>query len=932
MDEYRDLDKVLASYDAQQISNGMRAVLEAKKRTMLKMRSTFNPALMDKWGFLPASTATMKRVDRDLLLDYLQINVDANIDSLSDVSMGFMSAEELGHQYLQDTYSEYTVNSRTFSYSDGYIYKYVTSQNVGGMLQLTTYKLPTEAVLLPLLSAYDTVTIDTFSEYLVYIDPDGYMVEVGITYKLYQVTIVKDADGIITTTIYETTIIGNVVEGVVVEGTTTTTTTIVTSQVVGTVYVAPEYLYIGTTDKYDTFIENMISTYSGTYSTSIAGWTTSGTYNKVYGILTPPPTYYDDSAYLITINYSYTSTVTIVDSTTLNVDVVVTASSHPETNSLVEAYEKTRIDTLMQAAAKAEFSNLVVYYTLVGNTYIYYVEPAIASGFLVDVELPTMPIFSLKVGGVLTDNPKMQIALRTMGMTGREFDESLTNGALKYASLGFMFDPNQDNPLTTKLMFETFYHLSSQVMEESAKTTASTAGFVMSYESLSIEVKSTHIIGYVIGTVGTIGKYTSEISTYMVEEQVADIEGGFSSQTVTKVRRIYRKQVETNVYIELNISSLTVTHTYSGTSSTSFKSTNGNYMDLGRIPLLREVLRKLPFNEYLETLQMSMALFVYSSVTVEYKWYQSGLFQFVMLAVAIGAAVYTGMQSINAWSAVFAGTATVTTTLVLGTVATIGAIAGAILAVAAFIGVDLGTFGDALKVIAIIGAVAAVSNLTITMMNTPASTAGVGAATLNGASTELSATANTLIEQGSLNLGTKFQALASEMYELSSQFSITSMGSLGIGEALSPVMSTVESNLANILTTSNIPSVAIPTVSTSMADVLMATFEEYGVTPVLKVVDKVGDIVSQIKSMQDQRELNDMAEDLKKMQDMRDLAQAELDALRETQGRALMLAPVSIDTMYDRLCQMPDPMLGMTDMHASLTVGVETTMEQMIWV
>jgi len=453
-----------------------------------------------------------------------------------------------------------------------------------------------------------------------------------------------------------------------------------------------------------------------------------------------------------------------------------------------------------------------------------------------------------------------------------------------------------------------------------------TVGLKMQFEGLVVTVSSGYSISTIAGTIGNVGTYAREQVEYTISELNPHHMGKSSSYVdVTKVKRIYRKQLNDQYYSEIVLDDLLVHHSYAGTSDVSTRnsyvftrSPYGTAAEIGRLPILREVLIKLPFASYLELLQSSLVLFVYTSITVTTKWYQSGFFRFVLTVVAVAIAVLS-------W-----GAASAASYSLLSVVAAVGATAGAILAVASLAGIDLGVVGDILQVVAIVAGVATLVSSSISYVNSLSTqTSTISASATAGAETARQ------LGQRATQLGSSYGPLASKvatsLEELASDASVASEGFVSTGaELLSPTMTTFN----DVVSSMNSYSIVAPEVTQAFNSAIDEVFANSTLDIMLEgigVVNKTAKTVSSIDNFIHRNELNNIKRDLEALQEQANKAQEELAKVKNAKAQALMLAPQDIETMYDKMTQTPNPMVGIENLYENLTMSTGYNMEQMMW-
>lgn len=965
MEEYNDLDKTLLLYDAQNISNGMGAVLEARKHTMFTMKTTMNDNLMKNLGFDTTTTAALKRVDNDLVLFDLQDKYGEDVNRIISSDIGLATIEEMGHMLLQDIYPDYTVDGREFLHNDGFIYRYAVGVEIGGgLIEAECYKRPTSDDLKADLGAsYDKLDILSFSDYPIETSSGIYEIEISFNYIEYTVTITVDDGNTIEESSYVTTTLNGVESGTVIDNGVITTTTIVKLIKTAVEYVPIELLYIQGSNTSYGFIFTIEDEHEGTHTgLSVGGykhveqqWSGSSPV-ATYGLGTPPSTdwrdlgEYEDNPFgpveYSEINITYSSDVNIVPISTTEVDIIINSITidNPEYISLEESivdWEKARIGALIHETYKELYEGIVVIFEKEGNQHIEIIDGVTAQGCLVDTPMSVLPIIPLKIGRSFVSDRNTRVALRDMGMVGDEFNKSLRDKEVRYASLGFMVDVDDDSDSVTRLMYHTLEHLASEGQslfgasgrgkgkEDTEVSEYEPRGFKIEFEGMVVTLTANFKTEVKWGTIGDVATYTKSTEPYTATYTKTS---GFETTTRSeeRLRRIYRRQENKYYYTEITLESFTVNHSYRGTSSYTTRKNSSHDGMILRIPIIREVVRKLPFIDYVYILQMSMVLSVYTKVTIKTKWYQSGIFSFIMAAVAVGIVVVTAGSGTAALGAIFAGDATMAT--VLTAVAFIGAVAGAILAVAGVVGVDLGVVGDVLQVLAVLGAVAALTSSTLNYMNELSKQAATVTTTAK-ASSEVAAQG--ILESSNQASNGLWVDLKRMFDDIVFQGDLAANGFIETGtELLSP---TVKSTQDVINTAASNMSSGLPKLPIVNGPYTPVPQPPQPATPLqlvnkgLGLAGKAAKIINDIDGMFEQRKLANMHKDLIALTEKAELAKKELEELEQSRGQALMLAPNEIENYVDRLCSIPDPYAGMGDLHAQLVTNINVDTSTVMW-
>jgi hypothetical protein len=166
----------------------------------------------------------------------------------------------------------------------------------------------------------------------------------------------------------------------------------------------------------------------------------------------------------------------------------------------------------------------------------------------------------------------------------------------------------------------------------------------------------------------------------------SDSDEGTSSPGQSSVMTL-RYQGSTTTYKEIQIIDFSQTYTISGNKiTTTFDNTSGQTQLL--IPL--QVFNGLDFKEWCAIYETGLSFLVFSAKTVHVSWYQTGLFRFIMIIVAMILMIIPGTQGAGMTLMQFATSVAIMVAVIyvanwiavqIG--GTVGAIIGAIVAVVA---------------------------------------------------------------------------------------------------------------------------------------------------------------------------------------------------------------------------------------------------------
>ena len=236
------------------------------------------------------------------------------------------------------------------------------------------------------------------------------------------------------------------------------------------------------------------------------------------------------------------------------------------------------------------------------------------------------PIIPLKVNGsIVGSTTKQDVTLGKLGLSGDDFKSSLRDNDLNSAFLIFGMPITDTSVAGRKFIFESLYSLISTTTT-SGKFGNTRETLRVRFSTLSIETRLDVETKLVVGSIGPVGTYTHELFSTPYE----DCDGEGSCVTRYNYHRRYRKQADSVYYQEITIWGAETNYTVAGYTFTA------NILDKKCIiPVSRQVLFKLDFITTCSVLEKSMQFMVFLKKTVKVKWYQTGIFQFVLMIVAV---------------------------------------------------------------------------------------------------------------------------------------------------------------------------------------------------------------------------------------------------------------------------------------------------------
>lgn len=217
---------------------------------------------------------------------------------------------------------------------------------------------------------------------------------------------------------------------------------------------------------------------------------------------------------------------------------------------------------------------------------------------------------------------------------------------------------NGNDPLINKYLFEYFHGVYTSLPRSNVQTDfdsiedAYINGMAKTGTTIVIKdkVHTTRIsfgtMWYTdkVGTVGKVGDVTKEIKT----TKLSTYKGTWF--TTSQHTHIFRKQLTATIYRELHVANLTSTQeVVNGRTTTAVKDDENLIM-----PLDRGILSK--FNNRDKVLLVSKSIhIIFNTVkVVKKKWYQTGLFNVIMLVIAVAISIFTYGAGTGLYAAVVA--------------------------------------------------------------------------------------------------------------------------------------------------------------------------------------------------------------------------------------------------------------------------------------
>lgn len=300
---------------------------------------------------------------------------------------------------------------------------------------------------------------------------------------------------------------------------------------------------------------------------------------------------------------------------------------------------KSQVDSVVAQANNAAINDAeyVIFDYSNGTDGIGYVLRNAVPGLFKNTAVSAYPLIPLKKNfTMINDSTNRQVLMNRFGFQQGDFDESIESSQVHTAYLAFSLKLLDTNEYAVKGLYHTFRDVvSPRVPGE--------YNFDVSFDEIAFRFRANVEVEYREGWISQVGEYSSETSSYYTYHE--DDVGGYVTQEHRKVE--YRKQETDSTYVAVIVTDAESSYQVQGGARVV---TDDLFSDDCRVPLFFYVLDKLPFIDYLGILERSFTLIAYVQQTIKLKWYQSGFFKFIMSAVGLVLAIYTGNPYLVAFS------------------------------------------------------------------------------------------------------------------------------------------------------------------------------------------------------------------------------------------------------------------------------------------
>lgn len=642
-----DPEKIYKSVMRDVLSNGpkgSRAVMSSLARHIIDNKSLFHSKYLETLGYEPTVNAKYLNIDTDLVKDYIESNTADIVQSISSARYEAPNASEYMLYHLQSNYNDLDLALREFTGLDGKRYKFLTTTVVSSaLIEATCYRISSE-----------TVSEHAFE--------NGYTVDIiyedietisGLKYWKYRDT---------------------------------------TGQVR---YASVEYLYLNVEGIDYQAIEYILSEWN----------------NKIYsrtGTMTN-----DDGTTHTTWNLTAKSKIYLDSDGKINVEVSKVSIDYParyRSQYYVEAVNGAMIDikkeiedSIKQYMANSSEKLIATYIDSnnIQKIIIASVSEELVSGFI-DVE--AYPIIPLKSNYAFTkDTRERKAVLNKIGMTGSDFESSLSNSSVKHASIMFTIRLDSNDSISNRYIYNLLDNLASTTVVGNKGGAVTTHNVQIKFQGVDLTTKIGMTTQIKSGAIGNIGEIVGLNGTESYTVRDPDAYGDVYKEK-NRTIKILRKQINELYYNEIIIRNASSAWRIEGYA----KGGNlfGNEPENCVLPLIKTAMYGFNLEDSLYMLGKSLSIVAVSITEIKTKWYQTGFFKFVMIVALIAITILTagtaGAAAASAYTAAYgAGAATLavaTTAATIGTIVSTIVYLGGIVSVLGALGVDTGIAGTIIGV------------------------------------------------------------------------------------------------------------------------------------------------------------------------------------------------------------------------------------------
>ena len=642
-----DPEKIYKSVMRDVLSNGpkgSRAVMSSLERHIIDNKSLFHSKYLETLGYEPTVNAKYLNIDTDLVKDYIESNTADIVQSISSARYDAPNASEYMLYHLQSNYNDLDLALREFTGLDGKRYKFLTTTVVSSaLIEATCYRVSSETVSE---HAFENgYTVDRIYEDIETIS--------GLKYWKYRDT---------------------------------------TGQVR---YASVEYLYLNVEGIDYQAIEYILSEWN----------------NKIY-YRTGTMTDTDGTTYT-TWNLTAKSKIYLDSDGKINVEVSKVSINYParyRSQYYVEAVNGAMVDikkeiedNINQYMANSSEKLIATYIDSnnIQKIIIASVSEELVSGFI-DVE--AYPIIPLKSNYAFTkDTRERKAVLNKIGMTGSDFESSLSNSSVKHASIMFTIRLDSNDSISNRYIYNLLDNLASTTAVGNKGGAVTTHNVQIKFQGVDLITKVGMTTQIKSGAIGNIGEVVGLNGTESYTVRDPDAYGDVYIKK-NRTIKILRKQINELYYNEIIIRNASSNWRIEGYAKNG--ELFGDESENCVLPLIKTAMHGFNLEDSLYMLGKSLSIVAVSITKIKTKWYQTGFFKFVMIVALVAITVLTagaaGTAAASAYTAAYgagvASLAVVTTAATIGTIVSTIVYLGGIVSVLGVIGVDTGIAGTIIGV------------------------------------------------------------------------------------------------------------------------------------------------------------------------------------------------------------------------------------------
>lgn len=599
--EYKKSYNTMMLESYKHIIKGGNFFIDHLGRTMASNRSIFNDGFLNATGYNPNESISYEVIDETATLAWAQQNVSGEIDLVSNVSEAPLQYLQIALYYLQENYT-LGYADRSVIYSDGRLYYYTGSIANGLDTLEISLRLNRE---------------DTVDEYVAANYDDTYTID---TYGSL-------TDGGLGGNYWDTELLHTIIELDPETGEPDPSTEV--TEIVQ-IEVPVQYVTVTAPNPLSGLFDYVLSNFGGStyYSVTETQYDDSGNYTRTIFSATIHATLVITSSGTLDAVTSYTVTYGDLSSYGIELseriasyksDVLASANQYIANNATFFSFVYTRLDETMG---------------------LYYQQGVVPEGLTRAEDASAYPIIPLKRRrSMVGTTAQRTMLLNKIGMVGNEFDNSLLDKDIYSTYMYFGINLSDTSTEATMYIFEALQNIveTKYTTEHKGKTTTTyVEQMTIKFSGLDIRTSLEASSKLVSGSIGPVGTYQASSETYEVlvghDASTADSQSPIYYKWETRTRLLKRKQVSEDFYQEIGLVNVSSTFDVDGKKQET----------LGILPLVKDVMDKLPHKEYMYLLMKSIQLLVLTRVTVKTKWYRSGIFKGIMIIVAAAVAALTG--------------------------------------------------------------------------------------------------------------------------------------------------------------------------------------------------------------------------------------------------------------------------------------------------